>query len=39
MVTAFIPACGQCPPCSRGQQNLCDLGANLLAGTAISDGS
>ncbi|SEM12336.1 S-(hydroxymethyl)glutathione dehydrogenase / alcohol dehydrogenase [Blastococcus sp. DSM 46786] len=39
VVTAFIPACGTCPPCSRGQQNLCDLGANLLAGTAISDGS
>jgi NDMA-dependent alcohol dehydrogenase len=39
VVTAFIPACGQCPPCSRGQQNLCDLGASLLAGTSISDGS
>ena len=31
VVTAFIPACGQCPPCSKGMQNLCDLGANLLA--------
>ncbi|MCA0145699.1 NDMA-dependent alcohol dehydrogenase [Blastococcus sp. LR1] len=39
VVTAFIPACGMCPPCSRGQQNLCDLGASLLAGTSISDGS
>jgi S-(hydroxymethyl)glutathione dehydrogenase/alcohol dehydrogenase len=39
VVTAFIPACGQCPPCSAGMQNLCDLGANLLAGTSISDGS
>ncbi|MGY1654158.1 NDMA-dependent alcohol dehydrogenase [Geodermatophilus sp. SYSU D01119] len=39
VVTAFIPACGQCPPCSKGMQNLCDLGASLLAGTAISDGS
>jgi NDMA-dependent alcohol dehydrogenase len=38
VVTAFIPACGVCPPCSRGMQNLCDLGASLLAGTAISDG-
>ena len=38
VVTAFIPACGQCPPCSRGQQNLCDLGAGLLTGNAISDG-
>lgn len=39
VVTAFIPACGMCPPCSNGHQNLCDLGANLLAGTSISDGS
>ena len=39
VVTAFIPACGQCPPCSRGQQNLCDLGAHLLGGMAISDGT
>ncbi len=39
VVTAFIPACGMCPPCSNGHQNLCDLGANLLAGTSVSDGS
>jgi NDMA-dependent alcohol dehydrogenase len=39
VVTAFIPACGQCLPCSRGMQNLCDLGANLLTGQSISDGS
>lgn len=39
VVTAFIPACGQCPPCSSGHQNLCDFGANLLTGLSISDGS
>lgn len=39
IVTAFIPACGQCPPCSSGHQNLCDLGAGLLTGQSISDGS
>ncbi len=39
VVTAFIPACGQCPPCSNGHQNLCDLGAQLLSGKAISDGT
>jgi NDMA-dependent alcohol dehydrogenase len=39
VVTAFIPACGQCPPCAEGMQNLCDLGAFLLGGTAISDGT
>lgn len=38
VVLAFIPACGQCPPCSNGHQNLCDQGANLLTGAAISDG-
>jgi len=39
VVTAFIPACGKCPPCANGRQNLCDLGAVLLAGTSIADGS
>jgi NDMA-dependent alcohol dehydrogenase len=28
VVTAFIPACGQCLPCSKGMQNLCDLGSD-----------
>lgn len=39
VVTAFIPACGTCWSCSRGMQNLCDLGAHLLAGRAIADGT
>ena len=39
VVLAFIPACGQCPPCSNGHQNLCDLGAHLLGGVAIADGT
>lgn len=39
VVLAFIPACGRCPACSAGQQNLCDLGANLLSGEAIAGGS
>ncbi len=38
VVLGFIPSCGQCIPCSSGQQNLCDFGANLLTGQAISDG-
>lgn len=37
VVLAFIPACGQCRPCSKGLQNLCDHGARLLTGEAISD--
>ncbi|MGV9709386.1 NDMA-dependent alcohol dehydrogenase [Gordonia sp. NPDC003424] len=37
VVTAFIPACGVCEPCSRGDQNYCDEGARLLTGQAIAD--
>ncbi|HMS77023.1 NDMA-dependent alcohol dehydrogenase [Gordonia sp. (in: high G+C Gram-positive bacteria)] len=37
VVTAFIPACGVCEPCSRGLQNICDEGARLMSGLAISD--
>lgn len=39
VVLAFVPACGTCPPCASGLQNLCDEGAGLLTGQAISDGS
>jgi len=39
VVLAFIPACGVCGPCSTGLQNLCDMGANLLTGQAIADGT
>jgi S-(hydroxymethyl)glutathione dehydrogenase/alcohol dehydrogenase len=39
VVLAFIPACGVCPACSSGHQNLCDLGAALLGGVGISDGT
>jgi len=38
VVLGFIPACGRCYPCATGQQNLCDMGATLLTGQAISDG-
>ncbi len=37
VVTAFIPACGVCEPCSRGDQNFCDEGARLLTGLSIAD--
>lgn len=39
VVLAFIPACGKCLPCSTGHQNICDMGAGLLTGQAISDGT
>jgi S-(hydroxymethyl)glutathione dehydrogenase/alcohol dehydrogenase len=33
VVTSFLPACGRCRWCATGRQNLCDFGANTLAGT------
>ena len=39
VVLSFIPSCGECPTCQSGKRNLCDLGALLLSGTAVSDGT
>ncbi|MDY6995979.1 MAG: NDMA-dependent alcohol dehydrogenase [Actinomycetota bacterium] len=39
VVLSFIPSCGQCPSCQAGLRNLCDLGAGLLGGVAVSDGT
>ena len=39
VVFGFIPACGRCPSCSSGHQNLCDLGAAQAGGRQISDGT
>jgi NDMA-dependent alcohol dehydrogenase len=39
VVFSFIPACGRCPSCSTGHQNLCDLGAHMYRGRQISDGT
>src|SRR5258705_9705015 len=39
VILAFIPACGECPPCLRGFRSLCDRGAVLLGGKAIADGT
>ncbi|MBI3224213.1 MAG: NDMA-dependent alcohol dehydrogenase [Mycolicibacterium cosmeticum] len=36
---SFIPSCGICPACQSGLRNLCDLGAGLLSGASVSDGS
>lgn len=35
VVASFLPACGRCRFCSTGHQNLCDLGAIIMAGTQI----
>ncbi|CAN5637103.1 NDMA-dependent alcohol dehydrogenase [soil metagenome] len=39
VVLSFIPSCGRCPSCQAGMRNLCDLGAGLLGGLAVSDGT
>jgi S-(hydroxymethyl)glutathione dehydrogenase/alcohol dehydrogenase len=39
VVFGFIPACGRCPSCATGHQNLCDLGAYLAGGRQIADGT
>jgi S-(hydroxymethyl)glutathione dehydrogenase / alcohol dehydrogenase len=39
VVMSFIPSCGKCPSCQAGLRNLCDLGAGLLNGVAIADGT
>ena len=39
VVSSFLPACGRCPSCSTGHQNLCDLGAFIADGWQISDGT
>lgn len=38
VVLSFLPACGRCRWCASGQQNLCDLGANIETGCR-EDGS
>jgi Zn-dependent alcohol dehydrogenase len=32
VVLSYIPACGRCPSCASGHQNLCDEGAELWVG-------
>jgi S-(hydroxymethyl)glutathione dehydrogenase / alcohol dehydrogenase len=39
VVLSFIPSCGKCPSCQSGLRNLCDLGAGLLGGASVTDGS
>jgi len=35
---SFVPSCGQCRPCQRGQAYLCDAGAKLFSLGMITDG-
>jgi S-(hydroxymethyl)glutathione dehydrogenase/alcohol dehydrogenase len=35
VVLSFVPSCGRCRWCSRGQQNLCSNGAKLMLGAHL----
>jgi NDMA-dependent alcohol dehydrogenase len=37
VVFSFLPSCGYCRWCASGMQNLCDLGANLTAGSRFDN--
>jgi NDMA-dependent alcohol dehydrogenase len=37
VVFGFIPACGRCPSCATGHENLCDLGQYMATGRQVSD--
>ena len=37
VVFSFVPSCGRCPACRRGDFNLCDTGINLLVGSRPDD--
>jgi S-(hydroxymethyl)glutathione dehydrogenase/alcohol dehydrogenase len=37
IVFSFMPVCGRCRWCASGHQNLCDMGALLLAGSRYDD--
>jgi NDMA-dependent alcohol dehydrogenase len=39
VAVCFIPSCGRCRWCARGDQQLCDRGIYTLAGPMISDGT
>jgi S-(hydroxymethyl)glutathione dehydrogenase/alcohol dehydrogenase len=39
VVLSFIPSCGKCPACQSGLRNLCDMGAGMLTGVAVTDGT
>jgi S-(hydroxymethyl)glutathione dehydrogenase/alcohol dehydrogenase len=37
VIFGFIPACGRCPSCASGHENLCDYGAQMGVGTQVLD--
>jgi NDMA-dependent alcohol dehydrogenase len=39
VAVSFVPSCGKCDYCISGRSYICDLGATILAGPMISDGT
>jgi NDMA-dependent alcohol dehydrogenase len=39
VAVSFVPSCGKCHYCLSGRPYICDLGATLLAGPMIADGT
>jgi len=39
VAVSFVPSCGRCDACLSGRQYICDMGATILAGPMISDGT
>ena len=39
VAVSFVPSCGKCEYCVSGRTYICDLGATILAGPMISDGT
>ena len=39
VAVSFVPSCGKCDYCLSGRQYICDMGATILAGPMISDGT
>jgi len=37
VAASYIPACGKCPSCAGGHQNLCDNGYAVMTGRAMVD--
>ncbi len=39
VAVSFVPSCGNCDYCLSGRSYICDMGATILAGPMISDGT
>jgi S-(hydroxymethyl)glutathione dehydrogenase/alcohol dehydrogenase len=39
VVLSFMPSCGRCDACVSGRSSMCENGANMMTGKALSDGT